>query len=115
MILRDLAWKMPHPRESRAIARPLTAAAPRLPQPTDKGEDVFDALLDDICGREALGFQIHGKPLLTFDGRDWLQEAYEEVLDTAVYLKAALMERAARPAPAPTITGPGDLDEELPQ
>ena len=58
--------------------------------------DVFEALGDDLLAREAIGFVNHGKPLLANDGRDWLQEAYEEALDQAVYLKAALMEREAK-------------------
>lgn len=55
--------------------------------------DVFTAVYRDMAEREVVGWQNHGKPLLADDGRDWLQEAYEECLDMAVYLKARLMER----------------------
>lgn len=54
--------------------------------------DVFTAVYRDMAEREVVGWQNHGKPLLADDGRDWLQEAYEECLDMAVYLKAQLMQ-----------------------
>lgn len=56
--------------------------------------DVFDAVEDDLVLREMVGFEQHKKPLLANDpGRDWLQEAYEEALDMAVYLKAEILRR----------------------
>lgn len=76
--------------------------------------DVFEALSDDLVGREAIGFAQHGKPLLANDGRDWLQEAYEEALDHAVYLKAALMSRALTPGPSPDAAGEGSPLPEWP-
>lgn len=58
--------------------------------------DVFEAVRRDLNVREAAGFREHGKPMRFDDpGRDWLQEAYEELLDGAMYLKAQLMLRAA--------------------
>lgn len=54
---------------------------------------VFGELHADLDKRNELGFKIYGKALYAEDGRDWLQEAYEEVLDLAVYLKAQLMRR----------------------
>lgn len=56
--------------------------------------DVFHAVEDDLVLREMVGFEQHKKPLLADDpGRDWLQEAYEEALDMAVYLKAEILRR----------------------
>ncbi|MBM3940450.1 MAG: hypothetical protein FJ318_06105 [SAR202 cluster bacterium] len=53
---------------------------------------VFPELLADIARRNELGWERHGVGLgpQTVDG---LQEAYEEVLDLAAYLKAELMLR----------------------
>ena len=59
--------------------------------------DVFEAVEADLEERNMLGWANHNKPLLANDpARDWLQEAYEEMLDAAVYLKAALMRRSAQ-------------------
>lgn len=63
---------------------------------TPRSADVFDAVRHDLDTREVAGFREHGKPMRFDDpGRDWLQEAYEELLDGAMYLKAQLMLRAA--------------------
>lgn len=56
---------------------------------------VFEALKADLDARDAKGRAEYGKELLTFDGRDTLQDAFEESLDLAVYLKKARMEREA--------------------
>ena len=55
--------------------------------------DVFEELKKDLDARNEIGFRIHGKRLTAIDGRDWLKEAYEEVLDLCVYFKAQLMRR----------------------
>ena len=58
--------------------------------------DVFEAVRRDLDTREIIGFREHGKPMRFDDpGRDWLQDAYEELLDGAMYLKAQLMLRVA--------------------
>ena len=63
---------------------------------TPLSADVFEAVRHDLNTREAAGFREHGKPMRFDDpGRDWLQDAYEELLDGAMYLKAQLMLRAA--------------------
>ena len=47
---------------------------------------------DDITERQALGIKKYGKTVEQSDAslRQWLQHAYEEVLDTAVYLRRAI-------------------------
>lgn len=49
---------------------------------------------DDIANRQALGIQKYGTTVaenqLTL--REWLQHAYEEALDQAIYLKRAMQE-----------------------
>lgn len=68
--------------------------------------NVFEALHDDLEGRDAIGWALNRKPLLANEpGRDWLQEAYEEALDQAVYLKAALMQQASGQGPVPGARG----------
>jgi hypothetical protein len=48
---------------------------------------IFDELKKDLDARNAKGFETYGKPMETHDGRDTLQDAYEEALDMCVYLK----------------------------
>ena len=40
-----------------------------------------------------MGTEKHGTPLQAFNGRDALIDAYQEVLDAAVYLRQAIEER----------------------
>jgi hypothetical protein len=47
----------------------------------------------DLVLREAKGTEQYGTPLLPFNGRDALTDAYEEALDLACYLRQALFER----------------------
>jgi hypothetical protein len=54
---------------------------------------VWDLVVHDMHGRDALGLRKYGRPLRPHDGRDTLQDAYEEALDLAVYLRKAMLER----------------------
>ena len=50
------------------------------------------AVYGDLEQRLQLGMQRYGQPLRAFNGRNQLRDAYEEVLDALVYLKAAIFE-----------------------
>jgi hypothetical protein len=54
---------------------------------------VWDLVLEDMKARDQLGMHRYGTRLEPFNGRDALQDAYEEALDLAVYLKQAIVER----------------------
>ena len=54
--------------------------------------DVADQVKQDIEDRIAKGVAEYGERLHTHNGRDALQDAYEEALDLAMYLKQALLE-----------------------
>ena len=54
---------------------------------------VFSELIEDLKKRDRKGRRTYGKTLRVFDNRISLQDAFEEVLDLAVYLKKELMER----------------------
>lgn len=56
-------------------------------------EAVWDAVIEDMKARDRLGRERYGVPLAPHNGRDALQDAYEEALDLAVYLKQAIIER----------------------
>jgi hypothetical protein len=51
---------------------------------------------EDLEGRLQIGIARYGQPLQPFNGRDSLQDAYEEILDLAVYLRNELFERELR-------------------
>lgn len=55
--------------------------------------DVFRLLKKDLDARNANGFKTYKKPMTAHDGRDTLQDAFEEALDLVVYLKKMLIER----------------------
>jgi hypothetical protein len=55
--------------------------------------NVTEQVIVDLQERTRVGTRKYGYPLQTFNGRDALQDAYEEVLDLAQYLKQLLMEQ----------------------
>lgn len=63
------------------------------PAPTGNGQIVMELLLKDLDDRYQHGLKEYGTPLRAFNGRDSLQDAYEEVLDLALYLRQAIYER----------------------
>lgn len=65
-------------------------------QPLPKVNDlpfVQDAVIVDIEARKQVGIERYGTPLQAFNGRDALQDAYEEAIDLAMYLKQLILER----------------------
>ena len=64
------------------------------PVPNDKPAS-WDLVIADMRARDAVGRERYGTPLQPGNGRDSLVDAYQEVLDTAVYLRNAIAERGA--------------------
>lgn len=50
-------------------------------------------VIADMHARDDLGRARYGTPLQPHNGRDALQDAYEEALDLCVYLRQAIEER----------------------
>ena len=65
----------------------------KQPKPTGNGKWVFPEVMKDLLQRVAEGNEEYGTPLKTNNGRDALQDAYEEAMDMTLYLKQAIMER----------------------
>ena len=65
------------------------------PDPTEneKSGVVILKVMEDLENQAIKGLQHYGTVLKTHNGRDALQDAYEEALDLAMYLAQALMER----------------------
>jgi hypothetical protein len=62
------------------------------PIPNDS-PSIWDMVIQDMHARAELGKQRYGTPLQVGNGRDHLQDAYEEALDLAVYLKGEMESR----------------------
>lgn len=75
------------------------------PMSTKGREKVTEALIEDLRERSEIGREKYGTYLETFNGRNALVDAYQEVLDLAQYLKQLLMEQG--PFKYPEI-GPGE-------
>lgn len=56
------------------------------------GEKVIPLVLSDMRDRDAVGRQRYGTPLTSGNGRDHLVDAYQELLDSCVYLMNELDE-----------------------
>lgn len=61
------------------------------PTPNDK-QPIQDMVIEDILERKEHGIRKYGTPVQAGNGRDMLLDAYEEVMDLAVYLRGALEE-----------------------
>jgi hypothetical protein len=54
--------------------------------------DIADQVVEDIKKRKAFGRKKYGVPLRANNGRNALQDAYEEAQDMTLYLKQKLVE-----------------------
>ena len=54
---------------------------------------VVDEVIEDMYLRKQSGIRTYGVALQPFNGRNSLQDSYEEALDMAIYLKQAIIER----------------------
>lgn len=63
-----------------------------LPVVNDR-PDIQSQVIADITERRQVGISRYGTALQPFNGRDPLQDAYEEAIDLAMYLKQLIVER----------------------
>ena len=61
-----------------------------------KNKPVVAQVMIDLTERMEIGIKTYGEALRVNNGRDALQDAYEEALDLACYLKQAMIERDSR-------------------
>lgn len=57
---------------------------------------IMPKVMADLAERYAFGLQKYGKPVKPYDGEDYLQHLYEELLDACVYIKSAIEEQRIR-------------------
>lgn len=64
------------------------------PKPNNN-KPTWHLVIEDMLARDNVGRKKYNTPLHPHNGRDSLQDAYEEALDLCVYLKNAIEERNA--------------------
>ena len=64
----------------------------RLPAHNDN-TPIQDLVIADINKRKVVGLERYGTLLQAFNGRDVLQDLYEELIDAVMYVKQAMVER----------------------
>lgn len=83
-----------YPRKCVRCGKPeVTDWVPQAPPTPNSRPAIADLLLEDIARRKKFGIQKYGTPLQAHNGRDSLMDAYEEVLDLAMYLRQLIEER----------------------
>jgi len=90
--LDTVLWSDPR-NEPDLEAQGESLATSSEPTPNGQGDDVAALVQKDIEARAQEGEQKYGERLTTDNGRDALVDAYQEVLDTAMYLRQELAER----------------------
>jgi hypothetical protein len=69
------------------------AAGGKQLDPKPGSGDMWVSVLCDMLARRQLGIERYGTVVQANNGRDALQDAYDEALDLAVYLRQAIEER----------------------
>ena len=54
---------------------------------------IWDLVMEDIKKRDKFGLKKYGTRLQPFNGRDTLQDLYEELLDATCYCRSLIYER----------------------
>lgn len=62
------------------------------PPPRPASGDMWELVIDDMKQRRLVGIERYGTPLQMHNGRNALIDAYQEVLDLAVYLRQKIEE-----------------------
>ncbi len=63
------------------------------PEPRENsGKPIWELVMQDMRERDKLGRARYGTPLQAFNGRNSLVDAYQEILDLAVYLRQHIEE-----------------------
>jgi hypothetical protein len=65
-------------------------------EPLKEEPTIWSLVVADMWKRDKLGRDRYGVPLRAHDGRDTLQDAYEEALDLCVYLRKDIEERKGK-------------------
>lgn len=72
--------------------KPQREGDQQAPVPNNKPA-IQDLVMQDMIARKLLGQQRYGTPLQPHNGRDMMQDLYEELLDACNYIRGAIYER----------------------
>lgn len=61
-----------------------------------KISQVFELVIEDLKGRDKIGWVEYGRELTSETYKNPLEQAYEEALDLCIYLKCALLKEEKR-------------------
>ena len=78
--------------ECRMLVNPQREGDQQLPTP-NKEPAIQDLVMQDMIARKLLGQKRYGTPLQPHNGRDMMQDLYEELLDACNYIRGAIYER----------------------
>lgn len=88
-----LLQRLEHGMASRSELRRI-AIMKEQPMPVFNDNPILQELvMQDMAKRLELGIERYGTGLQANNGRDMLQDAYEEALDLCVYLRGIMYER----------------------
>jgi len=94
-------WLPQQEVENTPVEQPAPQATVEQPMPQGTGPSIHELVQQDIEARARLGEEKYGERLRACNGRDALVDAYQEVLDLAVYLRQQLTEDRILNAPPP--------------
>lgn len=93
----DNGYEQPCVAAQAATEPPRTAGSTAVadqPAPVDQGNpSAHDLVIADLAERKAFGLAKYGVTLQANNGRDTLQDLYEELLDALCYTRALIEER----------------------
>lgn len=72
----------------------MNPAATPQPAPEPGSISVLPLVMADLQARSDFGLRKYGTRLMADNGRDHLWDSYQEALDLAMYLRAAIAQRA---------------------
>ena len=75
-----------------SLKKPQREGDQQAPVPNNKPA-IQDLVMQDMLARKLLGQQRYGTPLQPHNGRDMMQDLYEELLDACNYIRGAIYER----------------------
>ena len=76
----------------------MNSAATPQPDPQGTGEVILFGVQTDMLARADFGLTKYGELLHAFNGRDPLEDAYQEAIDLVMYLKQLRIEKEDRDA-----------------
>lgn len=78
---------------AQLISERRNLSIPEPPPQDSSSPAMWDLVIQDMKDRDNFGFQKYKKRLQANNGRNPLKDAYDEVLDLAVYLRQAIYEK----------------------